>query len=216
MKTPQEKLEEFFKHNTSFSYKKNSTILRPDDDLKDAYYLLHGYVKDSAVSIDGQEFVLFIFKPEDIFPYNFVFNDLANEHSFVALTPCVVLKCSKSEFLAFLHANPDVLFMLTKKILGRLRGVLQRLEYMAFGNAHKKVASIFIILGERFGEKTKNSIKIALPISHKGIAELVGITRETASVEIKKLEDRKIIKREARFYTILKRQALLKESYLYS
>lgn len=216
MKNPQEKLEDFFKHSRQVSYKKNSVILRPDDTLNDAYYLLKGYVKDSAVSIEGQEFVLFIFKPQDIFPYNFVFNDLLNEHSFVSITPCVVLKASKSEFLDFLHANPDVLFMITQKILVRLKGVMQRLEYMAFGSAHKKTASIFVILGERFGKREKANVKIVLPLSHKGIAELIGITRETASVEIKKLEHKGIITRNARFYTILNQKALLKESYLYS
>lgn len=214
MLTPQEKLEQFFFKKKLFFYKRGSVIVRPEDSPQGVYYLKKGYMKDSSVSLEGQEFTLFIFKPEDIFPYRWAFADLPIEHSFTAMTDCMVARRDRVEFVKFVKENPDVLFLVTQKLLIRLRGVLQRLEHMAFGNAKKKVASIFVILGERFGQRQGGQIKIDIPLSHKDIAELVGITRETASIEIERLEKAGLIERISKHYAIKKLKKLTEESHL--
>jgi CRP-like cAMP-binding protein len=214
VQNPQLKLQDFFSKNKPFFYKKNSIVVRPEENPQGVYYLKKGYIKESSVSKEGQEFTLFIFKPEDIVPYRWAFADLPNEHSFTAITDCTVLRRTKEDLLEFVERNPEVQFMIMKKILIRLRGVLQRLEHMAFGNARKKIASIFVILGERFGKKIDGEIKIDLSLSHKDIAELVGVTRETASIEIKKLEDEGFIKRSSRWYVIKRPKKLILESHL--
>lgn len=214
MPKPQIKLEQFFSKNKPLFYKKGNTVVRPEDTPQGIYYLKKGYIKDSSVSREGQEFTLFIFKPGDIFPYRWAFADLPIEHSFSAMTDCIAIRRNRDQFIKFVNENPDVLFLITQKLLIRLRGVLQRLEHMAFGNARKKVASIFVILGDRFGDKEDGQIKIDIPLSHKDIAELVGVTRETASIEIKKLEKEDLIKRTSRRYIIKRPRKLTEESHL--
>lgn len=199
---PQKKLEEFFLKHKKLTYKKGSTILRADDIPTGVYYLLEGFIKVTTVSPDGQEFTLFIFKPEDVFPYQYAFNNSPNIHSFTTMTDCTVMRCQRSEFLSFMYQNPDVLFMITQKVLIRLRGILTRLENMAFGSAFQKVASMIEILGYRFGKHEEGYITITLPLSHKDIAELLGLTRETVSIEMKKLEDQNIISKSALRYCI--------------
>ena len=196
-------------------YKKGSIIVRPEDNPQGVYYLKKGYIKDSSVSKEGQEFTLFIFKPQDIFPYRWAFAGFPIENSFTAMTDCIMIRRKRDDFIEFINKNPDVLFLITQKLLIRLRGVLQRLEHMAFGSAREKLASIFVILGERFGNKEDRFIKIDIPLSHKDIAELVGITRETASIEIKKMEEEGLIKRTSRRYVIKMQNKLIKESHLF-
>jgi CRP-like cAMP-binding protein len=41
--------------------------------------------------------------------------------------------------------------------------------------------------------KTAKGIEISIPLAHQDIANLTGITRETASVELEKLSHEKII-----------------------
>lgn len=95
----------------------------------------------------------------------------------------------RDEFVKFVKANGDVLFELTSRILIRLYGLLRRMEYLVFGNAYNKVASIISICAERFGSVGKDGIEIGVPLTHKDIANLIGVARETASIEIKKLEE---------------------------
>lgn len=213
-KDPQKKLEEFFLKHKKFTYKKGSTILYAGDIPAGVYYILDGFVKVTTISPEGQEFNLFIFRPDNIFPYEYVFNNTPNIHSFIAMTDCVVMRSGRAEFLSFIYQNSDVLFMITQRTTIRLQGVLTRLENMAFGNANQKVASIIGILGERFGKSEDGQIKIMLPLSHKDIAELIGLARETVSVEMKKLEDQEIISKSSQRYCIKRPRKLLALSKL--
>ena len=211
---PEKRLKQFFLKHKKLIYKKGSTILYADDIPVGVYYLLEGFIKDTSVSPEGQEFTLIIFKPEEVFPYQYAFNNFPNAHSFTTMTQCTVVRCGREEFLSFMYQNPDVLFMITQKVLIRLGGILTRLENMAFGSAYQKVASIIEILGERFGKSEDGYIKIMLPLSHKDIAELIGLTRETVSVEMKKLEDQGIIQKSAQRYCIRRPRKLFALSKL--
>jgi len=68
------------------------------------------------------------------------------------------------------------------RLTARFEGVLTRMEYLVFGTASQKLASIILILAERFGERRNGSIYVKAPLTHKDLASLVGITRETTTL----------------------------------
>ena len=214
--TPSEKLKRFFVTSTPNRFKKGETILRPGDQRSSAFYLKKGFVKDSAISHDGREFTLFIFKPEDIFSYTWIFNKIHNGHFFKAMVETVIYEKNRESFLLFLEKNPDVQFMLAQNITIRLGGLTQRMEQLAFGNATQKVASIISILGERFGRQTEKGIQIPISLTQQDIAELIGISRETTSIEINRLMVDEIIERYSGTYIIIRPQKLQKLSKLFS
>lgn len=208
----QKKLLDFFLHHKKLVYKKGATIIRPEESPAGVYFVLEGYVKDYSLSPDGKSLNLILFKEKDIFPHNWIFNKIKNDHIFEAFTDCILLKSSREEFMEFLKKNPDVLLIVTQNVLVRMGGLFQRMEHLAFGNAGKRVSSMMLIFADRFGKKTPQGIFIPVPLSHKDIAEFIGITRETASIEIKKLEDANIISRSSKSYLVKKHHALLKRS----
>ncbi len=210
--TQQEKLISFFQKYKKVSYKKGRIIINSQDTPQGVYYVQKGFVKDSADSRDGKSITLILFKEGDIFPYNWVFNDIQNFHTFESYTDSTILRAPKEEFVEFLLKNPDVSLAVTQRILLRLRGILQRLQDFAFGSAYERISSILVITAERFGEKQKDGIRITIPLSHREIAELVGITRETASIEIKKLEKDNIILRKSKYYLVKDIKTLRKNS----
>lgn len=212
--TPSEELKAFFASSKPTFFKKGDVVLRSGDVRAGAYYLKKGYVKDSAVSSDGREFILFIFQPSDIFSYNWIFNRTPNVHSFRAMTDCVIYEHSREALLQFLEKNPTALLITTQKIVTRMRGLMQRIENLAFDNALKKVGSMLCILAERFGRKTEKGIIIPIQLTQQDIANLIGVSRETTSIEIKKLMERQIINRSSGVYTVLKPKELEKISFL--
>ncbi|MDP2637692.1 MAG: helix-turn-helix domain-containing protein, partial [Candidatus Levybacteria bacterium] len=62
-----------------------------------------------------------------------------------------------------------------------------------FGNADSKLASILLISAMEFGIAKNDEIEIQIPLTHKDIASLVGVTRETVSIELKKFDKKKYI-----------------------
>ncbi len=208
-----QKLSNFFSKFKKYYYKKGETILRGGDIPQGVYFIDKGYVRDYSISKEGKELTLIIFKPEDFFSITWVFNDSPNSHYFDAMSVVELWRCPKEDFLVFVEANPEVFLELTSHIVLRLGGIMQRMEYLAFGNAYEKVASIITICAERFGKKEGKNIIIQVPLVHRDIAELLGITRETASIELKKLERKKIIAYHDKFI-IVKNQSKLKEESL--
>lgn len=209
-----QKLNRFFSKFKKYSYKKGEVILREGDVPQGVYFINKGYVRDYSISKNGEELILIVFKPEDFFPMSWVFNDKPNTHSFEAMTAVELWRCSKKDFTTFIKANPEVFFELTSRIVLRLGGIMQRMEYLAFGNAQEKVASLLLILAERFGKKEGKNIIIKVPFTHKDIAMFLGIARETASIEMKKIERKRIIGHRGRLIAIKNVVKLQSESLL--
>jgi len=212
--TPGEKLRKFFATSKPNHFKKGDIVLRVGDQRSVAFYLRKGFIKDSAISHDGREFTLFIFKPSDVFSYTWIFNKIHNGHAFRAMTDCSILGKNRESFLLFLEQNPDVQFMIAQNISIRMRGLMQRMEQMAFGSATQKVASIIHIIGERFGKEDGGKINIPLKLTQQDIADLIGISRETTSIEIHKLATQNILTHTSGRYIIANPKKLLKYSHL--
>lgn len=143
------------------------------------------------------------------------FNDVQITQYCEAMTSVEVHRTSKEEFAEFVHKNPEVLWDVTSKILIRLHGLLERVEYMVFGNAYQKVASILVICAERFGIKKEGYIQIGVPLTHEDVANLIGLTRETTSIELKKLENAKIISKKGGRLRIKNLERLRNEAVWY-
>lgn len=209
-----QRLQNFFAKGKPFHYKKGEIILRAGDAPQGVLFIKKGYIKDYSISREGEELTLIIFMPNDFFPMQWAINNKPNNHYFEAMSAVELWRVPKDEFIAFIKANPDVFFELTSHIMLRLGGLLQRMEYLAFGNASQKVASIIMICAERFGEKEDKQMVIQVLLTHKDIAMLVGVTRETASIEIKKLERSGIIGYHGRLIVIKDAKGLQRESLL--
>ncbi len=206
------KLEQFFSQFRQIHYKKHALLMRADDIPSGVYYLYKGYARYYSLSEAGQELSYIIVKPQDIFPVIWAITDSSNTQYCEAMTDIEVSRAPKDEFVEFLRKNPDLLYEVFRKMLVRFEGVLDRMAYMVFGNAYQKVASILVICAERFGIKKGDKIIIRVPLTHQDIANLIGLTRETTSVEIKKLEKLKIYSKKGSFISVRNLEKLKKEA----
>jgi CRP/FNR family transcriptional regulator len=79
------------------------------------------------------------------------------------------------------------------------------------GNARIKVTTVILTCAKRFGKKQKNGdLVIQILLTHKNIASLSGLTRETTTLEIEKLKKEKIITYKNRLL-VIKNLAKLEE-----
>jgi len=215
-KTPSFQLELFFRDFAQLHYKKGETILRAEDTPTGVYFLSKGFVRLYAVSQKGEELTLIIFKSGDFFPVMWAVNNARTNYYLETMTNVDLWRVPQDKFLVFIKSNPEVFFELTSKILVRFGGLLKRMEYLVFGNAYAKVASIITICAERFGRREKGKVIIEVPLTHSDLASMVGVTRETASIEIKKIEKKGLIGHQGRLIVVKNLKGLRKESLLES
>ena len=209
-----QKLDSFFKQFKPIYYNGGEILLRADDIPSGVFFLQRGYVRDYTLSDKGEELTLIIFKPDDIFPLPWAINNEPIMRYLEAMTPIEVWRVPRERFLDFLKQEPSVFLEITSRILVRLSGLMERMKYLVFGNAYTKVISIILICADRFGEKKEEGIEIQVPLTHKEIALLVGMNRETASRMLEKLMAKGLIAYHGKLLTLIGGGEKLKEEAL--
>lgn len=198
------KLDAYFNQTRKITYKKRSLILHPLDTPLSVFYIKSGYVRVFRISEEGEELTLTILKPKDFFPLTYGMNNTINTYNLYleALTKVELWRSPQDQFLSFIKKNPDILYQLTTRILIRFDGVLSRMEYLIYSNAYVKVATTLLICAKKFGEPYHDSIIIKVPLTHRNIATMNGLTRETTSLEMKKLEKQGFLGRHGKLLLI--------------
>ncbi|KKP69104.1 hypothetical protein A2X44_05425 [candidate division CPR3 bacterium GWF2_35_18] len=210
--TLENKIENFFLRFTSLKYKKNEIIIRGGDIPQGVFFLKSGYVRVYTLSIEGKELTLNIFKPGSYFPLNWVFSNYPNYYYFEAMTPVTLYRANPENVQVFLKENSDVTYELTQRILSGLQGMMARIEHLMFGNAQTRIVSVLLMVTSRFGIRDKNGqVKISIKLTHQEIANMAGISRETATKEISELKKMKLIDQDKRFLVILDHKQLEEE-----
>lgn len=211
----QKKINRFFSIYTTYNFKKGQTIIKPDEPLLYIYNLRSGFVKSYSLNEGGFELTINIYKPYNLFPITETLAEKTNTYFFEAMTNVKLNKAPTHKVHQFVKNNPDILFDLTKRISSGLEGFMIRTQYLIRSNSTQKVASSLVLLARRFG-KTKNSkIKIQLPQTHEDIANLSGVSRETATLELKKLKNKSLISVSQKNYTINNFEKLKQLSTIY-
>ena len=209
------KLEKFISQFKSHQYKKGEFILRGGDMPQGVNFLQSGFAKLSSVSAEGKELTFVIYKAGDFFPvvWSF-FGKRASIYSYEAITPATIIRVPRQMFINFLESNTDVFMEVTKHIIRRFQESLRTMEFLAFGNSRAKVASVLLRMSRSFGEEKKNGLEIQVPLTHRDIANIVGVTRETVSIEMKKFEKEGFISNHSKLITIRNKKGLEEEAIL--
>ena len=207
-------LDIFFAKFKPLRYKKGEVIFRAGDPPLGIYYLKKGYVKVYSVSKSGEELTLIIFKPGDIFPVSWAVGNIGVSYFVEAMTEALFWRVPRDQFLKFVKNKPEILFELIRRMMVRFVGLMQRMEYMVFGDAGTKVAAVLLIVAERFGvlRDKKKEIVIQVPLTHNQIANLIGLSRETTSIEMKKFENKGLINYRGRLLVVKNLAGLRRES----
>jgi CRP/FNR family transcriptional regulator len=191
-------LETFSSKYKDLYYRKGDIVIRGDDEPTGVYMLKSGNVKMSFINEDGEELAVNLFKPGTFFPMSWAIGDVGNNYYYQTLTASNVVRVPKEEFVDFLRKNPEVLFDLTRRILVGLDGLLFNVRHLLGSNSISKIAVIIFTFAKRFGVKKGNQIEINLNITHQEIAHFAGVSRETATIAINKLEKEGVIAQKQR------------------
>lgn len=179
------------------SFRKNETVIFQDDQPATLFFIKSGFIKGYDIDSQGTEQLLWIGSPGDIFPIAWAFNITPTVEYFVsAFTDADLHTMPRADFNDFLNKNPAALQELTHQLAIHLNHTYNQLNFREKSRAEEKIVHSLHYLSERFGSRNHTNLgyqpikEIALPITHQDIASLTGVSRETVTVELKKLKDR--------------------------
>jgi len=211
----QSKTEKFFSGYQTKELKKGTKLIFPGEEAPFIYYVKNGYVRMSQMIADGKELTVNIFIPGTYFPFFLSFFAVENQYCYQTISSVAVSAAPVSDVMEFARGNVDVLWDFTRRMSAGIHGLLQSLPYQLYGTVHKRIVSTIHMLSLRCGEDTADGIRIAFPITHQDIADFTGTARETASLEMEKLQKQRIISYAHKTLVIRNLSRLKQESMLH-
>lgn len=187
------KLDTFFSQFPSQSFKKGGVLIQAHTQPPGIFYIESGIVKEYRITQEGTEITLNLYKPHAFLPMQWAIGNMPNFHFYEAFTPIVVRKAAKDDFLPFLRDNHDIVYDLLRRMYVGIEGLWMHIESLTAGNSLIKLAASVVILAKRFGKNVNGKIVIDLQLNEQDLANLAGISRETASREISRLKKDAII-----------------------
>lgn len=205
----------FFANYKSLYLKERVPFIAADETAISSVYLLkQGIVKQYAISNKGDEVILNMFRPLCCFPLVHMFPEIKNHHYYETVSPVEIIRAPIEKFVFFIKQDPSVLFYLSEVLGQAFFDLSNMIECFMLGRAHNRVVLALLMSARKFGEYSNGERKISIPLTHKSIGALVGLTRETVSREMERLEEKKVITKKGGLFCISNMRILIDEALL--
>lgn len=165
-----------------------------------------GLVKTYNISSHGEERPISYDASGEIFPAGWIYEAIGTTKFFYeAFSDCEIYEIPKRDFLFYLRLHPKMGYEMFVALAKRNTAMQSRIYALQQSRASEKIIRTFLYLCERFAVPAKphsEEMKLTLPLTQQELANFMGITRETTSHELHKLEKRKLITRHHKLYKV--------------
>ncbi len=164
-----------------------------------------GVIKTYNITSKGEEKPIGFATTNEIFPLGWVFNKIRSaQYYYEALNDCEVYSVPKDELMAYINANPKAMVQILQRCVWDMMRSQMRINALGQSKASDKILYTIHYLALCFGRDLQTDIvEISLPLTQQDVANFTGLTRETVSVELKKLASLKVILQRNRKYVVL-------------
>lgn len=198
------KLAEFLKQFPTQKFSKGELVLVEGEVPSCAYVVKSGVIKGYAITSEGLEKPIAFDIIHEVFPIGWVFNKLRwSQYYYGAFTDCELYRVPRDAYLEFLKQSPDNLFDAFQRFVGHYLNFQMHVNALEQSKAVDKIIHTLHFLSLRYGrEIRKDTVEIQLPLTQQELANIMGLTRETTGIELKKLERQGILTHKRRTYTV--------------
>ena len=198
-------LETFLHQYSTKRYRKGSVILQQDAVPTSAFIIKKGIVKTYNITNGGEEKPIGLNAANEIFPLGWVFGKtVKSQYYYEALSECEIYCVPPEDLIAFIKSDQEVLYQLLESRVWEGLNYQMRINALGQSKASDKVLHTIHYFALCFGhDLQKDIVEIPLPLTQQDIANFTGLTRETVSLELKRLTSLNIIFSRNRNYVVL-------------
>lgn len=191
----------FFSKQPINKFKRGRLIGKPGQNLDMVGMVKTGYVRAYTTSKTGQEITIPLFDSMFYVTYFKTIVSNTNGFSLEAISEAEVWMAPKKEFQLFCKENPEIQSLIDQTTIRIFGDLLEMNNRLVAANSLEKVAIIIQFIADSDTD---------VLVTHKMIASLTGLTRETVTIQILKLEKMKVVINKGRRVKILNRKELEK------
>jgi CRP/FNR family cyclic AMP-dependent transcriptional regulator len=184
------------------SYHEGDVIFYMGDPGTGLYLVTRGTVKVSLESADGQETMVALILPGDLFGELAVLDGEPRSATAIAMEPVEALFLRREDFVDFIEHTPGMAMRVIGMLCRRLRQTDELLGDLVFYNVSGRVAKKLLELARTHGVHANGGVAIRLPLTQQELANLVGSSRESVNKVMRYFRERRYVSIDRRYITL--------------
>jgi len=193
---------------------RRSSVWTPRSPLDSVYWIRSGVVRVVGQVQSKRELTLRFHTKGQLFGEESLFGAGSRSTIAEAQADAVVYVTPANEVLGLLRRNGDVALRIASVISSRASRLEARLGGVTFLSAPSRLAALYLELAEDFGVRDSRGVIINLRLTHKEMASLIGVTRETVSFCVLDMRKEGLIETEGKRVVLLNAKRLRKMAEL--
>ncbi|HSX52845.1 MAG TPA: Crp/Fnr family transcriptional regulator [Patescibacteria group bacterium] len=177
------------------SYAKGQIICYQGDQPQHIFFVAKGHVRFYDIDDEGNEKILHLIGPNNIFPMLYAFGVTKEVGAFYSTLDSVdIITVPLEEFRHATETNIKFANVLTRWFLTEIDQLVSRLSSLEKTDAREKVLSALKYLSQHYGDQKGVWQQINIPVTHQFLADFTGLARETVSAIMHELDEDNIIR----------------------
>jgi len=180
-KMPERALDDLVKFTTVARIEPHRLIFNKGDPGDCLYGILAGRVRIFSTSPEGDEIVLNVMEPGELFGEIALLDGSTRTASAAAMEHADLLRIHRDHFLPYVKANPDLVLGMLTLVCQRLRWTSSMIEDAAFLQFPARLAKRLLVLAEhhRPGDR-----EVTVAVSQHDLGRMVGAGREAINKQL--------------------------------
>lgn len=190
------------------SFKKGVTIFHEGQPGTAFYIVKSGRIKVYKLAEDGRELILGVFGDGALFGDVPVFDGGPYPAGAATLVDTRVYFINRDDFERLVTGHPEMALKVIRVLGRRLRQAHGFVMDIAMKSAPQRLSSLLLKLADEYGVETDEGVLLDVPLTRQEIAELMGVSRETAIRELSKFSQGGTIRLDGKRIILLDRAKL--------
>ena len=174
-------LDDVLASAVSRRYAAGTAVFEQGQPAEHFFVLLHGRLRVTQVTPEGQQMVVRMVNPGDLFGIAKALRRPDYPGTSTAVVESLALAWPMAAWDGILERHPTLAVNAMQTIGGRLQEAHARLRELATEEVERRVAHAVLRLASQSGKKEAAGIRIDFPVSKQDIAEMTGTTLHTVS-----------------------------------
>ena len=198
-----EQLERLVAAMTFRQMKRHSLLFSEGAPSDSLFLLILGAVKLSVRSQGEEEVLVSLIRPGELFGITALLPGMQRAFRSEAFTDCQVGVIRAEDFVtALLGIESRDFRCVMESTISRWVGLLQRYSHFQTLSKRQKLALALLEIAQKFGIQDARGTVLSLPLTHNGLAELIGSSRPKVSEYMKDFERQQLVVRDGRRFIV--------------
>ena len=207
---PPRALDRLNELSRSVNYGAGEMIFQEGEPAFGLYIICSGKVKLSKYASQGKKQILKLLGPGEMLGEKTMFdNEIYTAHA-KTLEETTLHFIERNAFVDFLKAHPDVALRLIEKLAREIKGFQGKLVEIAYEDSSERLARLLLLIAKEYGIKTPKGTDIGIELARSELAELAGMSTETAIRTLSKFKERNMIHLDGHRILIIDKERLNK------